>query len=394
MKHILFVTYGGGHVNYILPIVKRLREEGGLQISILGLTSARDKIEAAGFACLGFRDFLLPEDKSALKRGEVLAKDLDRSTIPYDESVAYLGLSYEELIHQAGEESAKSQYESVGRRAFLPVKTLERILLQTRPDLVFTTNSPRAEKASVLAAKQLGIPSIGCIDTQFFEKNWVVDHGDRICVLSSSVCDELVKLGRDPKTIAITGNPDFDALAAPDLDEKANEFRKAKGWEGKKVVLWASQWSGREDIPAKNAIDAELVRISKNHDDWAMCVRFHPNEDSREKFFPSEWTISTPQDDLAVLLKSIDVTIVFSTTVGLQAALLKKSIIAFLNTSVKDYSRHDQVGLGIGCWKVEDLESCITKALAMGTTVTTMLPPLGKATEANINVIKELLHTL
>ena len=65
MKKALFVAYGGGHVRMLLPVARSLRERGWAEPVFLGLTTARAEVEAAGFRCLGFLDFVRPEDASA-----------------------------------------------------------------------------------------------------------------------------------------------------------------------------------------------------------------------------------------------------------------------------------------------------------------------------------------
>ena len=395
MKHVLFVTYGGGHVNAVLPLIEALRRRNDLRLSVLGLTAARAKLEAAGFPCLGFRDFVQPGDEAAVDFGRGLAQGLRSSDIPPDESAAYLGLSYDELSQRLGREAAAIHYRDKGRGAFLPIVVLRRILERLSPDLVIATNSPRAERAAIIAAGQLGIPSMCLVDMFGFgeETEWLrrPDYASRVCVLADFVRDYLVEQGRNSEDIVVTGNPAFDSLADPALARNATELRSRQGWEGKHVVLWASEWSGEEDVETKLAIDDALIAAAPAHPDWAMAVRFHPNEPSRAGRFPKGWTISTQADDLGTLLSAVDAVVVFSSTVGLQAALLGKRLVTYRATSVSHTARYDEVGLAHGCWKVEQLVPTIERALDRPAEQGLSLPRPGNATGRILAVIDTML---
>lgn len=394
MKHILFVTYGGGHVNVVLPLIKSLERRKNIRCSVLGLTAARAKLEAAGISTLGFRDFIGPGDEAALAHGRQLAKGLGNSGVPPDESAAYLGLSYADLERQVGSAAAARRYKESGRAAFLPVGFLTRVLKHLAPDLVVTTSSPRAERAAITAAGLLGIPSVCVVDMFGFDgMEWLRQPGfaDRVCVLADFVRDFLTEHGRRPDEIVVTGNPDFDQLAAPNLSDRAAALRRNRGWASKQVVLWASEWAGASDMPTKRAIDDRLIEAGRGHPDWAMAVRFHPNEASRADRFPPDWTISTQADDLATLLSAVDLVLVSSSTVGLQAALLGKRLVTYRASAFGHTVRYDELGLASACWSVADLVPTIELALADPVAQHQHLPPLGNATEKVLAVIDTFL---
>ena len=68
MRRALFVTYGGGHVNMVIPVARELARRGGWRVDILGLTTAGAVLRDAGLPSLGFRDLVRPEDAGALRR--------------------------------------------------------------------------------------------------------------------------------------------------------------------------------------------------------------------------------------------------------------------------------------------------------------------------------------
>src|SRR5438128_1956084 len=106
-KRILFVTYGGGHVNMILPIIRELASYPKIDIQVLGLTTASHTLAHANIPQFGFKKLIKPADERALKKGVILAKDIDHnSNVDYEETVAYLGLSYVDLEHRYSPEIA------------------------------------------------------------------------------------------------------------------------------------------------------------------------------------------------------------------------------------------------------------------------------------------------
>ena len=127
MKRVLFVGYGGGHVRMLLPVARLLRARGLAEPVFLGLTTARAEVEAAGFPCLGFTDFIGEGDAAALEQGRALASQLASHAISFEESAAYLGLSYADLVREHGAERAAALPAAPGRQAFLPVAAPGRI---------------------------------------------------------------------------------------------------------------------------------------------------------------------------------------------------------------------------------------------------------------------------
>ena len=58
MPKILFVTYGGGHVNMVIPVVKEVEKEG-FTFTVLGLTTAGKSLEDAGLRYKTFKDYVI-----------------------------------------------------------------------------------------------------------------------------------------------------------------------------------------------------------------------------------------------------------------------------------------------------------------------------------------------
>ena len=117
-KRVLFVTYGGGHAQMVLPVVSWLQRSKALDIKVLALTTAAPIFKGAGIPCLGFRDFLDFGDAAALAWGERLLEGNNSEVTADDESIAYLGLSYVDLQDRLGVAGAEAAYSRHGRQAF------------------------------------------------------------------------------------------------------------------------------------------------------------------------------------------------------------------------------------------------------------------------------------
>lgn len=331
MKTVLFTCYGSGHVRMVLPVARRLQERGLARVQVLGLTTAAAEVRAAGLPLLQFKDFARPADALSLDRGRALMRQM-RDVVDAQETAAYLGLSYADLEAEAGADEAARRYARDGRQAFLPRRTLRRILEQVRPDLVVATNSPRAERAAIEEARALGIPAVCIVDLfAIDEVRWIGQPGyaDRVCVLNEAVRDFLLAAGRRPEEVVVTGNPAFDTLRDPQLRGQGQRLRAQQGWQGKRVLLWPAQvepalhpFSGAAGDPTlpQRAL-AALVDWTLRQDDAVLCVRERAGQPL--SVLPADPRIvRTGQDwPLAPLLHAVDLVVTLTSTVGLEGHL-------------------------------------------------------------------------
>lgn len=331
MKRVLFVCYGSGHVRMVVPVARALQASGRARVQVLGLTTAAPVVREAGLPLLQFKDFVGPGDADALAHGRELAAAMGQVADP-EETAAYLGLSHAELQAEVGADEAARRYAADGRQAFLPVRVLARILGQVRPDLVFVTNSPRAERAAALAARRLGIPAVCLVDLfAVDEVRWIgqPDYADRVLVLNEAVRDFLVHAGRAPAQVRVTGNPAFDALAAPETAAAGRALRESRGWNGRRVVLWVEQeeparhpFDGRPGDPSLPArARAAVLEWALAQPDVTVCVR--PRAGQAAPPLPdTPQVVLTGQDwPLHPLLHAVDVVVTLTSTVGLEGHL-------------------------------------------------------------------------
>lgn len=371
MKKVLFVCYGSGHVRMALPVARAMQDAGLARVQVLGLTTAAAPVRAAGLELLQVKDFVRPGDAAALALGRDLAAALDPLSDP-DESAAYLGLCYAELVAQVGAKEAGQRYERDGRQAFLPQQLLERILGAVAPDLLVATNSPRGERAAVLAARAIGIPAVCMVDLFAVEEvRWIGQAGyaDHICVLNEPVRQFLIAAGRQPEEISVTGNPAFDALRSPALRDHGEALRQAQGWAGKHVLLWPSQvepafhpFDGR---PGDTALPLKLLHALiawvLRQDDVVLCVRPRAGEsppslpsDPRLQLTGQEWPLPS-------LLAAVDAVVTLSSTVGLEGFLAGTRLIQVLGSVFDDAMPLRRFGMADAAVPLQDLEPVLER---------------------------------
>jgi hypothetical protein len=342
MKTVLFVCYGSGHVRMVVPVAAAVQRAGMAQVKVLGLTTAASVVRASGLPLLQFKDFIQPGDEPALRQGRELLRSLGQVEDPA-ESSAYLGMSYAELEARVGVGEAQREYAQLGRQAFLPVRTLTRILERTKPDLVVVTNSPRAERAAVIAARGMGIPAVCMVDLfAIDEVRWIgaPDYAQRVCVLNEQVREFLIGAGRAPEQVTVTGNPAFDALQDAENIRRGKALRERQGWGGRRVVLWPSQAEpaihpfdgtpGDPQLPSR--VLGELVQWTLQNQDAVLCVRPRAGEPA-PSLPASDRIVLTGQDwALAELLHASDVVVTLTSTVGLEGYLCGARLIQVLGS--------------------------------------------------------------
>lgn len=403
-KRIMLVGYGAGHIGMLIPVIKRLQSMNAVEVIVLGLTTAREKLDAAGIPYLGYADLAKGFDDFAdvTQIGERLVADLPPGSVPREESVAYLGTNYAELVATFGAQEAASRYQSEGRQAFLPVNFMTQVLKRYQPDLVVATNSPRTERAAILAAGALGIPALCLVDLfARQEVAWIgaPDYADRIGVLSEGVRDWFVAHGRKAAEIAVTGNPAFDPLANPEVAQQRVPVRRAHGWgDGEQVILFASQVEparhpftgapGDPDLPRK--IERALFRIVAGRSNYRLILRRHPSESVEEEMLPQRVEIGEKSENLAALLHAVDLVVVMSSTVGLEAALVGKPVVSVDMSVFTPDAPYSDMGISLGVDRLDALGEAIDQALS-GKAPGGAVCADGKATE---RVVQEIMAML
>jgi len=345
-KRALFVAYGGGHVAMVLPVIRELeRRRPDIECMLMALTTGHLKAKAVR-PVLGYHDFLHLVDAAAARLwGERLSEGNASPDVPTDETVAYLGINYLELIEQFGPEGAAAFFQQHGRRGFRPQHFLRRVLAFLQPDVVVATNAPRSEQAALEAARTMGMASVGMVDLFGLDTDPYVrreNKPDVTCVLAEDVKKRLIQRGFDTKQVVVTGNPAFDGLFTADNLDKARHFIEAKGWGKLDCLLWAGQTEPRSHpmttAPAGRALPIEIESVLRSHvrqrEGLALIVRYHPSDWFSYPRHPDEPRIHfsiTPEEPLHPLILAARMVVVQTSTVGLEAAIAGKPVISVEN---------------------------------------------------------------
>jgi hypothetical protein len=414
MKRVLLVTYGGGHVAMMIPIIREMKSRGICHMTVLGLTTAGPRLQQEGIPYLGFADLVEPYDDDALEKGRQLAAEnhTQGTGIPFAETVAYLGLSYADLEERVGIEQAKLDYNERKRQAFLPKGPLKRLLSRAQPDLVVATSSPRAERAAIMAAQAMGIPSVSIID--LFGREWPflfeAGYADRVLVMSDLVRDDFLSRGRGANEVVVTGNPAFDRLCALSIRKDSRRWRDSVDpHQERKVVLWTAT-SILEDRD-RLAILNSLGELATKRPDLAIVYRPHPNTVANFADLPAGVIAANNRVDCAAQIAGSDVVLVTVSTTGIEAALLDKPVIkmSFTNPEYRvyadSYSRYDamapyeSMGIAYRIDRLEQLESAIDEVTSPGPVAETLqiarneLPAAGDAASRVVDALEDVMQT-
>lgn len=317
----------------VLPVVEELRRKG-VSVSVLALTTAYRSFQDKGFELLGFKDCLVdsPDPGQAVRWGELLVGGKSaHSAISYEESVAYHGLSFQDLVAEVGETEAFHQFSSKGRAAFLPIGVLTRLLRRYRPNVVLTTNSPRAERAAIEAAGHLDIKSVCVVDIfGIREIAWVgkKDYASRVCVMNESVRKRYLDAGRQPNELIVTGNPAFDVL----INQRpiASKNRKIRASQNKLSVLWASQIEPdkhpKTGAPADSLLPRKIERLLieelERNPNLSLVFRPHPSDQFEPEITKSRMRLSKFPETVSECLLNCDVVVTMTSTVAIEANVL------------------------------------------------------------------------
>jgi CDP-glycerol glycerophosphotransferase (TagB/SpsB family) len=346
---VLFFTYGGAHVQLTMKLAKELLSRNH-EIEIIGLTTAAAVLLKEGLTPHKITQFVDSHDPIVREFGSQLLVEhhTEGKGISKEESIAYLGNGFKELVEEYGELGAYNKYKDYGLNAFLPKKVCKKIINFFEPDLVFATDSPRMERAALNAAYEMGIKSVCAIvifphiGMHYLKRR---DNGDVVLVLNCKIKDQLVKAGRNPDQIYVTGNPGFDNLYIKNVKGQRKKLRDKYGIpEDEKVVLWAEQ--PEPSNPAlPRAVRHQISRFCENRPGFKAMVRLHPasSDEANEKVLPSVLLSPSRQTILDALLIS-DIVVTLTSTVGYEALLLNKPLIVIDISEFRkyvDYSDRD-----------------------------------------------------
>lgn len=348
MKKILFVAYGGGHINIIDLITEKLIKEKEVEFKILALTTAYNKVVAkypdgivkkiSDYKEL-FRDSLSEVEEFGK---ELLAENYNESSgISKEDTIMYLGTSMYDLVTKYGKKKAEELYKQSKRQAFLPVETMKKILSYEKIDLIVSTTSPRFEQASFIAGNELGIETLEILD--LFGELYPLPEANHIVCMNEMVKESLINQGLKDKKYHFLGQPAIENTANKILNLDKKKIRNKIQIKEKTTLLYATQIPCiyNKDFSVKSfaGYDAinkgvfEILKKINDRYDINILLRIHPNEkmiNYKEQLL--KYPFIKPINNILNLEESIgicDILLNQASTVSLEAMTVGKKVYTF-----------------------------------------------------------------
>lgn len=395
MKKLLFLCYGGGHVNCLIPIIKHLKKDniGRYIISAIGINLAAETFMQNGIPCHSLSHYI--DSPDILETGMKYANQYHdfSSSVAYVDSCAYYGFSVTDLCNFLGNKVAQKVIEVYGRRLFLPIESMKHILRKENPDLVIVTSMHRFESAAIIAANELGIKSLriedvlGNVLVPFPDKIQVDSETEKVelvhkgiqadkiilkseledpklkkyvdyiydqyihinptafAVLCEKAKNNIVSRGIDERKVFITGHPSFDDLNKVTADEGREALSGFRTNDDDIIVTFMSQ-----PLPTREKTLKALVNQLKEKNNYRLIIKLHPNEDGLiqneilKELRYNALVIKTPS--AATIALASDVVITMTSTTGLEAAYLKRPIITLGLNNEADFLGIEEMGIG------------------------------------------------
>ena len=341
MKKVLIASYGGAHSQALIPIIEYLKNDESWDVQVLGLTYAfRDFYEAALTGIWDFDSILRaasPRYEKLLTVGEKILPEGFDPAVGYENSRAYYGSGFADLIDKEGLKKGAAKFLDLGRKSFFPIQTAEEILSFVSPDIVVTTNSPRMERAMAIAARNLNLPVVIVVPTFLsFELEWVGDneYGTHVCVFHDAVKRVLTNFGRNENAISVTGNPYYHRFVNQAL-ERCDAFDLNSSVL--KVLYLAQQeihpMGSEADKSEPNKLCVDVLAELRSLEEKGVCeasVRFHPKQASSMAGIEVPINVIPNDIPLADVAFEFDMVISVNSSAAIECQLLGLPVIELM----------------------------------------------------------------
>lgn len=339
-KKILFVTYGGGHVRIVIPIIEELISRKH-EVSILGLTSSVKDLKKYKYDYKNIRDYLslfdYIEQKKILEYGELVIDDAfdDKSGLDKDDIKVYLGINLWDLsLQYENFDKCLNEFKLNGRRGFFPINLMERIIRYENPDVLVVTSGQRSEKAAAIVANKMDIQVVRIID--LLGENLVIPYDAKVCVMNDYAKNNILESNSKINTndVFVTGQPNIEL--------KYNYRDQIKFYQNNNLDKYEKKVSffSQPNIPYRSIVFKEYIKLFESNSNYFGVWKLHPNEDislydNLVNQLPPN-LIVVKDDDTNVLIEESNLVITFYSTVGLQAIVAGKLLLV-INLTEKDF---------------------------------------------------------
>lgn len=343
---IFFVTYGGGHVDIVSRLLAPLEQLQLPRPTVLALTTAPHGLKSTACNMRRCVDYITVEGyEAALDVGGALAESFrsPHSPVPWDETCAYYGVSMIDLTQEHGEDQAMRLYADLGRKAFLPVHFMAKVLEIEQPDIVVTTCHVRMERAATIAAKAAGIMTVRIEDLFGYSMLGAYPHGELgTLIAEDEQPDHVIVPNIATQNIMIeNGFPSsrIHPLGQPVFSNWKNELDNASPLKeltvsGKPVVTYIA-------TPVMSDLvkySRDFIEIAKKQKELTFCIKLHPSTslghflDELGEIPENIHVLST--EPIVDIIQSSAIVILQMSTVGVLCAIAKTKMIVW---STEDY---------------------------------------------------------
>lgn len=362
---VLLASYGGGHVQSLIPVIQRLQQDDDVALSVIGFTTARAAFLRAGIPAAGYASLLDAADTPWLN---LAAPHLERPLHPdvsEEDSLAYYAIGLRDLHLALGAEAAMAHFREEGRKAFLPIDSMQRALRRLQPDLIVTTTSPRSELALLRAGRREGIATLAVSDLFLqHEASYICapEYADHLTVMARAVGDTLRRQGYPADQIHVTGNPAFDGLFDPSHGKAAQALRQQLGLgPADRLLMWACPSAAVSLIGKPFVPPAEMLALLEHYCAARPGTRYLVRQHPSKPVLPAgtilrHGALCPPGTAIETCLHACDQVILETSTVGLQAALLGKPVVTVGNG---DYPPYAAYGLATDVPTLADAEAAL-----------------------------------
>lgn len=328
---LFIVTYGGGHAKIIEKVVKEIDKRDDLEYELLALTVSVNYFEKKGIRHKKISDY-----KSLFNFDSDLVNMLippykKNDFVPFDEHYIYNYLSISDLLNEYSQNKVIEVIKEHGRRVYYPVSTMMKILEVEKPDAVLITSSPRMERSTIEAARNLGILSFsiedlfavpravdGKIDLDLDVKRYSETFADIIFVMNNIVKENLLGQNIDDTRVIVTGNPNFDGIINQDYS-RDTEFENQVDLlsKGRRILTFLTQQTDSFDEIMK-----VLYHLPENK--YFILVKLHPNQQAE---YSSKENLIITSENLYSCIHVSNLCITEYSTTGLECLLLSKKLL-------------------------------------------------------------------
>lgn len=374
---VMFVTYGAGHADIVAHLLPALAAQGLPKPVVLALTTASLRLAHSACTLRRCADYLPMQGyEQATARGGDLARGLwsEGSDVSWGETCAYLGVSMCDLEVEEGRDQAQKSYKDMGRKAFCPVRFMERVLERECPDIIVTTCHVRMERAAVIAARNLGIRSVRIEDLLGYSLLGPYPYGklgrlipdaewpDMAVVMNAAVKEIVVRNGFPAHRIAPLGQPVFSEWKAQFFSTKPTKL--FAGIAGPKPVVTYMT------TPQENILRAHSktwIALARRRPDINFVIKLHPSTAEpiyRQHYgpFPDNLRVLSKEPALNVV-KASDLVVLFRSTVGMLCLLTATPMIVWDTTGDEELLPYVTSGAAEIAQDDTDLEPMIDRML-------------------------------